>query len=64
MHSVKQRIASLIAAVIFLGILWVVLGRVWIVIWVQIPWWGLLLTGVILFLVIDYLVHRAFGGKP
>jgi len=64
MHSVKQRIASLITMVIFLGILWVILGRVWIVIWVQIPWWALLLLGVILFLVIDYLVHRAFGGKP
>ncbi len=64
MRTVKQRIASLITAAVFLGILWLILGRVWIVIWIQIPWWGLLLAGVILFLLIDYLVHRAFGGKP
>lgn len=63
MHSVKHRIASLVAAAIFLGILWIILGRVWIVVWVQIPWWGLLLIGVVLFLIIDYLVHRALGGK-
>jgi len=49
--------------IIFLWFLSIILRRVWIVIWVQTPWWVLLLIGVILFLAIDYLVHRAFGGK-
>ncbi|MCS6840100.1 MAG: hypothetical protein NZ699_11875 [Roseiflexus sp.] len=61
---IKQRIASLITAAVFLGVLWVILGRVWVVIWVQVPWWGLLLIGIALFLMIDYLVHRALDGKP
>jgi sterol desaturase/sphingolipid hydroxylase (fatty acid hydroxylase superfamily) len=63
MRTVGQRIASLVTVIIFLWILSIILRRVWIVIWVQTPWWVLVLIGVILFLAIDYLVHRAFGGK-
>jgi hypothetical protein len=63
MRTVGQRIASLVTVIIFLWLLSIILRHVWIVIWVQTPWWVLVLIGVILFLAIDYLVHRAFGGK-
>ncbi len=63
MRTVGQRIASLVTVVLFLWILSIILRRVWIVIWVQTPWWVLVLIGVLLFLAIDYLVHRTFGGK-
>ena len=63
MRTVGQRIASLVTVIIFLWFLSIILRRVWIVIWVQTPWWVLVLIGVILVLAIDYLVHRAFGGK-
>lgn len=54
----KRRLSSLITAVIFLAILWVVLDRMHIVIWVNTPWWGLLLMGIVLFLIIDFAVSR------
>ena len=57
----KRRISSLITAVIFLAILWLVLDRMHIVIWVNTPWWGLLLMGVVLFLIIDFAVSRVVG---
>ncbi|MGQ9548728.1 MAG: hypothetical protein ACUVSY_12340 [Roseiflexus sp.] len=63
MSSIGQRIASLITVVLFLWILSIILRRIWIVIWVQTPWWVLVLIGVLLFLTIDYLIHRALGGK-
>jgi len=63
MRTTGPRIASLVTAIVFLGILWLIFQRVWIVIWVQVPWWVVLLAGVILFLLIDYLVHRALGGR-
>jgi hypothetical protein len=28
------------------------------VIWVQVPWWGLIIAAIVLYLVIDHLVHR------
>ena len=54
----KRRLSSLITAVIFLAILWLVLDRMHIVIWVNTPWWGLLLMGIMLFLIIDFAVSR------
>jgi uncharacterized membrane protein len=59
----KRRLSSLITAVIFLAILWVVLDRMHIVIWVNTPWWGLLLMGVVLFFVIDFAVSRVMDRR-
>ncbi len=56
----KQRLASLITTLIFAYILYRVLDRLLIVVWVQMPWWGLLIVGVVLYLVIEHLVHRIF----
>ncbi len=56
--TIKQRLATLITTLIFAYILFRVLDRLFIVIWVQVPWWGLIVAAVVLYLVIDHLVHR------
>jgi hypothetical protein len=56
--TIKQRLATLITTLIFAYILFRVLDRLFIVIWVQVPWWGLIIAAVVLYLVIDHLVHR------
>lgn len=56
--TIKQRLATLITTLIFAYILFRVLDRLLIVIWVQVPWWGLIIGAVVLYLVIDHLVHR------
>ncbi len=59
----KRRLSSLISAVIFLAIVWVVLDKLHIVVWVQTPWWAFLLMGVVLFFVIDFAVSRIFKNN-
>jgi hypothetical protein len=54
----RQRLASIVVALIMAFILFRVLDRLFLVVWVQMPWWGLLLAVVVLYLVIDHLVHR------
>ena len=56
--SGKQRLASVITTVILAYILYRLLDRLLIVVWVQMPWWGLLVGAVLLYLLIDHLVHR------
>jgi hypothetical protein len=63
MSNLRRRLASLVTAVIFGLILWQLLKRVFVVIWVQTPWWGLIIILVVLFLIIDFAVSRAFGVK-
>jgi hypothetical protein len=63
MSNLRRRLASLVTAIIFGLILWQLLKRVFVVIWVQTPWWGLLIMLVVLFLLIDYIVAKAFGTK-
>lgn len=56
--TIKQRLATLLTTLIFAYILFRVLDRLFIVIWVQVPWWGLIIAAIVLYLVIDHLVHR------
>ena len=56
--TIKQRLATLLTTLIFAYILFRVLDRLFIVIWVQMPWWGLIIAAIVLYLVIDHLVHR------
>jgi divalent metal cation (Fe/Co/Zn/Cd) transporter len=63
MSNLRRRLASLVTALIFGFILWRILERIFIHIWVQTPWWGLLIMLVVLFLIIDYAVGKAFGTK-
>lgn len=61
--DVRRTLASIVTTLIFGFILYKVLERLFIVIWVQMPWWGLLLLGAGLFLLIDYMVNRMFGVR-
>jgi len=59
---VSSRLASLLAAIVAVMVLWFILSRLRIVVWVNLPWWGLLLLilvpVVVLFLAIDHLINR------
>ncbi len=59
----RKRLSSLITAVIFVAILLIVLDRLHIVVWVQTPWWALILGGIVLFLLIDFAVSRVIGKE-
>lgn len=56
--TARQRLATSITTVIFAYILYRVLDRLFVVIWVQMPWWGLILAAIALYLLIDHLVQR------
>ncbi len=56
--SFKRRLASLITTLIMGYILYRVLDRLFVVVLVQVPWWGLILLGIALYFVIDYFVNR------
>jgi hypothetical protein len=56
--AIRRRVASVITTVIMGYILYRILDRVFVVIWVNVPWWGLILLAVLLYLAIDYMVNR------
>jgi hypothetical protein len=58
--AIRRRVASVITTVIMGYILYRILDRVFVVIWVNVPWWGLILLAVLLYLAIDYMVNRIF----
>jgi hypothetical protein len=63
MGKLRQKIASLISASIFLGFIWLLIRKVHFVIWVNFPWQGFLLIMVLLFFFIDTMVSRSIGAK-
>ncbi|MEZ4675153.1 MAG: hypothetical protein R2932_13015 [Caldilineaceae bacterium] len=50
--------ASLVVALLMAYIFFRVLDRLFLVVWVQMPWWGLILAALVLYLIIDHLVRR------
>lgn len=56
--AIRRRVASVITTVIMGYILYRILDRVFVVIWVNVPWWGLILLAVLLYLAIDFMVNR------
>jgi hypothetical protein len=44
----------------FVVVFWLIWSRLHFVVWVTIPWWGLLIGAVLLFLAFDYLLHQVF----
>ncbi|MEZ4661232.1 MAG: hypothetical protein R2911_27095 [Caldilineaceae bacterium] len=56
----KQRLASVVTTVIFGYILFRVLDRLFIVVWVHMPWWGLIIAAIALYLAIDHFVNKIF----
>jgi len=59
---VRERLSSLLLAVVAIAVLWFVLSRLRIVVLVNLPWWGLalLILGAILvlYLALDHLINR------
>lgn len=55
---------SLAAAAALLLVLWLIWSRLHIVLYVAVPWWGLLLGGLVLFLVLQHLFARLFTRRP
>ncbi len=55
---------SLLSVGILALVLWMIWSRLHIVIWVPLPWWGLLLMGLLLFLALDFLISRIFARRP
>ena len=57
----KGRLASLLVAAASVAVLWFILSRLRIVIWVNLPWWGLLalilVPLVVAYLAIDHLIN-------
>jgi protein-S-isoprenylcysteine O-methyltransferase Ste14 len=64
MNRLRQRLISLISAVVFLGFLYVLFKKLIIVTWIPVPWWGALLVLVVVFFMIQTFVARTLGGKP
>ena len=58
----KNRLSGLLLAIATVAVLWFVLSRLRIVIFVPVPWWGLalLILGAIfvLYLALDHLINR------
>jgi hypothetical protein len=58
---VRSRFASLLAAIIAVMVVWFILSRLRIVIFVNLPWWGLglliLVPVIVLYLAIDQLIN-------
>jgi hypothetical protein len=60
-----SRTGRTLIAVVALGlVLWLIWSRLQIVIWVPMPWWGLLIAGLLLFLGLDYLIAKIFARRP
>ena len=59
--NIRRKVAALVSTLIFAYIFFEVLDRLHIVLWVQVPWWGLILLGVLVFVAIDYFVNRIFN---
>lgn len=57
----RRAYSSMLTLTVLVLVLWLIWVRLHIVIWVAMPWWGLLLGALLLFLALDYLVHRIFG---
>lgn len=60
-----SRAARSLIALAALGlVLWLIWTRLHIVLWVPLPWWGLLIMGLLIFLALDYLIAKIFARRP
>lgn len=59
----RRAYSSMLTLTVLVLVLWLIWVRLHIVVWVTMPWWGLLLGALLLFLALDYLVHRIFGRR-
>ena len=61
--KIRQKLAAIVTTVVFGFLLFKLLERTFVLIWVNTPWWGALVMLVVLFLIIDYTISRAFGVR-
>jgi len=57
----RQRARKIATALAILVTFWLIWSKLHIVIWVNMPWWGLLVIAVVVFLAIDYIFAQIFG---
>ena len=57
----RSRLLSWLVAVVAVGVMWFILSRLRIVVFVHLPWWGLVLLilvpVIVLYLAIDHLIN-------
>jgi hypothetical protein len=58
-----RRSRSLITAAALALVLWLIWSRLHIVVFVAVPWWGLLIGAVLLFLAVDYVLGEVFRRR-
>ncbi|MBN2005126.1 MAG: hypothetical protein JXA21_17335 [Anaerolineae bacterium] len=56
----RKYTGSVLTAVALVIVLWLIWSKLRIVVWVNMPWWGFLIMGVLLFLAVDYILDRLF----
>ncbi len=56
--------SGIVTALVLIIVLWMIWSRLHIVIWVAVPWWGLLIMAVVLFLLVDYVVSQVLRRRP
>lgn len=59
----RRRARSLGTTIALVLTLWFVVTRLRFIVFVNVPWWGFLLLIVALFIAIDYVIDRVFGGN-
>ena len=57
----RRRVASALTAIALLITLWLIWEKLHIVVFVRVPWWGLLLMAALLFFAVDYILDRLFN---
>lgn len=59
----RRAYSSALTLTAMLLVLWLIWSRLHIVLWVRMPWWGLLVGALLLFLAFDYLLHSLFRRR-
>jgi hypothetical protein len=57
----RKRVGSVITAIALAITLWLIWQKLYIVVRVNVPWWGFILMGLLLFLAVDYILGKLFG---
>lgn len=61
-RNVRERLSNLLIAIVAVAVLWFVLTRLRIIVFVPMPWWMLLLlilgAILVLYLALDHLINR------
>lgn len=59
----RRRAVSLVSIAIFVFVLTRIWKKVNIIVWSNVPWWGLLLVLVVLYFLIELAVRELFGKR-